>query len=73
MDYEEVLRVLDEAGARPDEIEDVSRLINLCEAGVIEPIDLYYYIVGLAREEFIPLTKEHMNRIARALGVAVTV
>lgn len=69
MDYEEVLRVLKEAGASEGLVGRVRKLINLCEAGVVSSLDLYYYVIGLAREEFIPLTPRHVGRIMSALEI----
>jgi len=66
---ERVLSILREAGASEEELGQVRRVLDLWRRGVIGAEDAYFFIVGLARERFIPLTPRQVSEIRVALGL----
>lgn len=69
MAEERVLSILREAGASEEELGQVRRVLDLWRRGVIGAEDAYFFIVGLARERFIPLTPRQVSEIRVALGL----
>ena len=67
--YEEVLRVLEEAGASPSVLAEARDILSRLERGLISSREAYYAVMGLAREELVPLTPRQVGEIRRLLGV----
>jgi len=66
---EAVLRVFREAGATDEELELVRKGIALWTSGLITGDELYYYLMGIARELMIPLTPRQVGDLRVALGL----
>jgi len=69
MAEERILSVLREAGASEEELAQVRRILELWRRGEIGAEEVYYFIIGLARERFIPLTPRQVSEIRVALGL----
>ena len=68
--YEEkVLRIFTDAGASPEELELVKEGLKLWAEGQLSSEQLYYYLIGIARELLIPLTPRQVGDLREALGL----
>jgi len=66
---ERILSVLREAGASEEELGRVRRVLDLWRRGEIGAEEVYYFIMGIAREKFIPLTPRNVGDIRELLGL----
>jgi len=67
---EAIVQILWVAGATEEEVEQVRRILDLWVKGAIDSEDVYYYVMGMAREKFIPLTPRQVGDIRESLGLA---
>jgi len=67
---EAIVQILWAAGATEEEVEQVRRILDLWVKGAIDSEDVYYYVMGMAREKFIPLTPRQVEDIRESLGLA---
>ena len=69
MAEERVIEIFREAGATDEELELVRKGIGLWTSGLMTGDELYYYLIGIARELMIPLTPKQVGDIRVALGL----
>ena len=69
MAEERIISILREAGASEEELRQVRRVLDLWRRGEIGAEEVYYFIIGFARERFIPLTPRQVSEIRLALGL----
>lgn len=70
MSEERILSILHRAGATEEELGQAGRVLELWRRGEIDPEDVFYFIMGLAREKFIPLTPREVGDIRALLGLS---
>jgi hypothetical protein len=66
---ERIVRIFEEAGASDDEIALVRKGVGLWLGGLMTGDELYYYLMGIAREMMIPLTPKQVGDLREAIGL----
>jgi len=69
MAEEVVIKIFTDAGATDEELELVKEGLRLWGEGRLSSEQLYYYLIGLARERLIPLTPKQVGDLRVALGL----
>lgn len=69
MSEERIVRIFEEAGASDDEIALVRKGVGLWLGGLMTGDELYYYLMGIAREMMIPLTPKQVGDLREAIGL----
>jgi hypothetical protein len=64
-----ILRIFRDAGATDGELKLVKKGLILWINGHMTSYELYYYLMGIARELLIPLTPRQVGDIREALGL----
>jgi len=64
-----IISILRARGASGSDIRSVERILKLWEEEKISSEDVYFYIIGLCREHFIPLTPRDVGDIRELLGL----
>jgi hypothetical protein len=66
---ERIVRIFEEAGASDDEIALVRKGVSLWLGGLMTGDELFYYLMGIAREMMIPLTPKQVGDLREAIGL----
>ena len=69
MAEERIISILESAGAKYEEIQQVIKVLRLWRKGEMAAEDVYLFIMGLAIEKMIPLAPKHVGDIREALGL----
>jgi hypothetical protein len=69
MSEEQVLKIFMDVGATDEELELVRKGLRLWRDGRLTSDELYYYLIGIARELLIPLTPRNIGDLREALGL----
>jgi len=69
MAEEVIISILRARGASDKDIENAKKVLALWAEGKMSSEDTYYYIIGLCRERFIPLTPRDVGDIRELLGL----
>ena len=69
MSEEAIIDIFRNAGATEDEINEVRDILKKMKEGVLSKEETYYALMGLARENMIPLTPRQVGELRRLLGV----
>jgi len=64
-----ILDILRAAGAPEDVLAEVRRILGLWQAGALSARDVYYMIMGVCRENLVPLTPRQVSELRLALGL----
>jgi len=69
MAEEKVLDIFRRAGATDAELDLVRKGLKMWREGAMTSDELYFYLVGIARELLIPLTPKMVGDLREALGL----